>query len=449
MEHSGGYFISVWQTQNRIGGRVQSSTSFLRIALDQWTVRNSHGWFFLPTVCWGTHQVHTMHLKVHLQSPWLVRACKSCGRSTRLTLPFMAMSTIMNELALSMRWISKHHTLHHQFLQFIHCIYGKIHDFQTWSRCFILVKACVGSWKLAYQSIVWWATSNGVCESVKFEMFDDLLEKKCYHCSHLWVSMSTHSSIGNAVDLNLMPRKGHSNHLCFYWLGFSMQNQCISNEKDHYSGTYNATIHIVAGGAGAHLSAFTTIETQWSLVQDFDHGFTKLTAFNRSSLLFEYKRSSDGLVYDQFTITREYKDVLGCDNTNLQQFCPPKTLATWFWPASPAIIFGLWFTWFRLPCNKVGFFDSHGQQMIILSRFDLSGWIGSMATYNGRLWILHIVTKLQTSCCTMFGTKHCAVCLVQTNGKLFDTNLVGCCTHLHCWWVGTTLVWEPLSPCHP
>ncbi|CAM6015305.1 unnamed protein product [Sphagnum balticum] len=106
------------------------------------------------------------------------------------------------------------------------------------------------------------------------------------------------------------------------------ENQCISNEKDHYSGTYNATIHIVAGGAGAHLSAFTTIETQWSLVQDFDHGFTKLTAFNRSSLLFEYKRSSDGLVYDQFTITREYKDVLGCDDTNLQQFCPPKTLAT-------------------------------------------------------------------------------------------------------------------------
>lgn len=48
-----------------------------------------------------------------------------------------------------------------------------------------------------------------------------------------------------------------------------------------------------------------------------------------------------------------------------------------------------------------------------------------MATYNGRLRVLHIVTKLQTSCCTMFGTKHCAVCLVQTNGKLFDTNLVG------------------------
>jgi hypothetical protein len=39
--------------------------------------------------------------------------------------------------------------------------------------------------------------------------------------------------------------------------------------------------------------------------------------------------------------------------------------------------------------------------MIILSRFDLSDWIGSMATYNFRLWILHIVTKLQTSCCTM------------------------------------------------
>jgi hypothetical protein len=49
--------------------------------------------------------------------------------------------------------------------------------------------------------------------------------------------------------------------------------------------------------------------------------FTKLTAFNHSSLLFEYKRSSDGKVYDSFTIQRDYRDVLGCDS------CFPTTLA--------------------------------------------------------------------------------------------------------------------------
>jgi hypothetical protein len=61
----------------------------------------------------------------------------------------------------------------------------------------------------------------------------------------------------------------------------------------------------------------------------------------------------------------------------LQQLCPPKTLATWFWPAFPAIIFGLWFTGFRLPWNKVGYFDSHGQQMIIFIKvwFIRLNWI--------------------------------------------------------------------------
>ena len=39
----------------------------------------------------------------------------------------------------------------------------------------------------------------------------------------------------------------------------------------------------------------------------------KLTTFNHSTLVFEYKKSSEGKVYDKFWITREYKDILGCD----------------------------------------------------------------------------------------------------------------------------------------
>ncbi|KAE9610137.1 putative phosphodiesterase I [Lupinus albus] len=51
---------------------------------------------------------------------------------------------------------------------------------------------------------------------------------------------------------------------------------------------------------------------KWSLYRDYDFGFVKLTAFDHSSLLFEYKKSSDRKVYDSFTISRNYKDVLAC-----------------------------------------------------------------------------------------------------------------------------------------
>ncbi|KAJ6764219.1 PURPLE ACID PHOSPHATASE-RELATED [Salix koriyanagi] len=71
------------------------------------------------------------------------------------------------------------------------------------------------------------------------------------------------------------------------------QNQCVSKEKHHYSGTVNGTIHVVV-------------------------------AFDHSSLLFEYKKSSDGKVYDSFTISRDYRDVLAC----VHDSCPATTLAT-------------------------------------------------------------------------------------------------------------------------
>ncbi|KAK8952684.1 putative inactive purple acid phosphatase 24 [Platanthera guangdongensis] len=102
------------------------------------------------------------------------------------------------------------------------------------------------------------------------------------------------------------------------------QSQCVNDEESHYAGTMNGTIHIVVGGGGSHLSNFSSVETAWSLYKDYDYGFGKLTAFNHSFLLFEYKKSSDGRVYDSFTITREYKDVLSC----VHDSCSPTTLAT-------------------------------------------------------------------------------------------------------------------------
>ncbi|KAG1330920.1 putative inactive purple acid phosphatase 27 [Cocos nucifera] len=102
------------------------------------------------------------------------------------------------------------------------------------------------------------------------------------------------------------------------------QNQCVNKEKSHYSGTVNGTIHVVVGGGGSHLSEFANIVPNWSLYRDYHYGFVKLTAFNHSSLLFEYKRSSDGKVYDFFTISRDYKDVLAC----VHDSCSPKTLAS-------------------------------------------------------------------------------------------------------------------------
>ncbi|XP_020276457.1 probable inactive purple acid phosphatase 27 [Asparagus officinalis] len=102
------------------------------------------------------------------------------------------------------------------------------------------------------------------------------------------------------------------------------ENQCVSTEKSHYTGTMNGTIHVVAGGGGSHLSDFTTLQTRWSLYRDSNYGFVKLTAFNHSSLLFEYKRSNDGKVHDSFTISRDYRDVLAC----VHDSCSPTTMAS-------------------------------------------------------------------------------------------------------------------------
>lgn len=67
------------------------------------------------------------------------------------------------------------------------------------------------------------------------------------------------------------------------------------NEKNSYKGTLNGTIHVVAGGGGAGLVNFTSLQTKWSIFKDYDYGFVKMTAFDHSNLLFEYKKSRDGI----------------------------------------------------------------------------------------------------------------------------------------------------------
>ncbi|XP_031273796.1 probable inactive purple acid phosphatase 1 isoform X2 [Pistacia vera] len=102
------------------------------------------------------------------------------------------------------------------------------------------------------------------------------------------------------------------------------QHICTNEEKHYYKGTLNGTIHVVAGGGGASLSEFTTLQTAWSLYKDYDYGFVKLTAFDHSNLLFEYKKSRDGKVYDSFRISRDYRDILACTVDS----CPSTTLAS-------------------------------------------------------------------------------------------------------------------------
>lgn len=102
-----------------------------------------------------------------------------------------------------------------------------------------------------------------------------------------------------------------------------MQNVCVTKASDHYTGAFTATTHVVVGGGGASLAEYTTVRARWSHAQDLDYGFAKLTAFNHTTLLFEYKKSRDGSVHDHFTISRDYRDILACGIDN----CPETTLA--------------------------------------------------------------------------------------------------------------------------
>ncbi|KAK8923706.1 putative inactive purple acid phosphatase 1 [Platanthera zijinensis] len=102
------------------------------------------------------------------------------------------------------------------------------------------------------------------------------------------------------------------------------QNTCLQNASNHYHGIFKATTHVVVGGGGAGLADFSPFKARWSHFRDRDFGFVKLTAFNHSNLLFEYKKSRDDNVYDHFAITRDYPDLLACSFDS----CPRTTSAS-------------------------------------------------------------------------------------------------------------------------
>ncbi|KAF8020832.1 hypothetical protein BT93_G1301 [Corymbia citriodora subsp. variegata] len=121
------------------------------------------------------------------------------------------------------------------------------------------------------------------------------------------------------VDIAIYGHVHHYERTCPIY-----QNICTNEQNNYYKGALNGTIHVVAGGGGANLNPFTPIQTKWSLFKDHDYGFVKLTALDHSNLLFEYKKSSDGKVYDSFRISRDYREILACTVDS----CPSMTLAS-------------------------------------------------------------------------------------------------------------------------
>ncbi|KAJ0950557.1 putative phosphodiesterase I [Helianthus annuus] len=194
------------------------------------------------------------------------------------------------------------------------CIADSEHDWREGSEQYAWIEKCLASvdrkkqpWLifsahrvLGYSSNSWYAQEGSFEEPMGRE-----------HLQKLWQKYK--------VDIAFYGHVHNYERTCPIY-----QNQCVNPERYSYSGTVNGTIHVVVGGGGSHLSDFTEIDTVWSLYKDHDWGFAKLTAFNHSSLLFEYKKSRDGLVYDNFTISRDYRDVLAC----VHDGCEPTTLAS-------------------------------------------------------------------------------------------------------------------------
>ncbi|KAM6570303.1 hypothetical protein CsatB_018288 [Cannabis sativa] len=193
------------------------------------------------------------------------------------------------------------------------CVADSEHDWRAGSEQYKWIEKCLASadrrkqpWLifiahrvLGYSSNAWYAQQGSFAEP---EGRDDLQK--------LWQRYK--------VDIAFFGHVHNYERICPIY-----QNQCVNDEKSHYSGVVNGTIHVVTGGGGKSLAKFSSLTPTWSVFRDYDWGFVKLTAFNHSSLLFEYKKSRDGEVYDSFTIYREYKDVLAC----VHDGCEPTTLA--------------------------------------------------------------------------------------------------------------------------
>ncbi|XP_020586954.1 nucleotide pyrophosphatase/phosphodiesterase [Phalaenopsis equestris] len=200
------------------------------------------------------------------------------------------------------------------FGTFRFCIADTEHDWRRGTAQYEFIEHCLSTadrqkqpWLifaahrvLGYSSDFWYAKEGTFAEPMGRESLE-----------HLWQKYR--------VDIAFFGHVHNYERTCPIY-----QSQCVNNEKSNYIGTMNGTIHVVVGGGGSHLSEFSSVETAWSLYKDYDYGFVKLTAHNHSSLLLEYKKSSDGRVYDSFTISRDYRDVLACVHGS----CSPTTLAS-------------------------------------------------------------------------------------------------------------------------
>lgn len=194
------------------------------------------------------------------------------------------------------------------------CIADTEHDWREGSEQYRFIESCLASadrqkqpWLifiahrvLGYSSDYWYSLEGSFEEPMGRESLQRLWQK-------------------HKVDMAFFGHVHNYERTCPIY-----QGQCVKPGKSNYSGTVNGTIHVVAGGGGSHLSKFSQVNTSWSLYKDNDYGFVKLTAFNHSSLLFEYKKSRDGNVYDSFTISRDYRDVLAC----VHDGCESTTLAS-------------------------------------------------------------------------------------------------------------------------
>ncbi|KAF4395110.1 hypothetical protein G4B88_017980 [Cannabis sativa] len=187
------------------------------------------------------------------------------------------------------------------------CVADSEHDWRAGSEQYAWIEKCLASadrrkqpWLifiahrvLGYSSNYWYGQEGSFSEP---EGRDDLQK--------LWQKYK--------VDIAFFGHVHNYERICPIY-----QNQCVNDEKSHFSGVVNGTIHVVTGGGGKSLAKFSSLSPVWSVYRDYDWGFVKLTAFNHSSLLFEYKKSRDGEVYDSFTVYREYKDVLACVHDNI------------------------------------------------------------------------------------------------------------------------------------
>lgn len=182
------------------------------------------------------------------------------------------------------------------------CIADTEHDWREGTEQYAFIEHCLASadrqkqpWLiflahrvLGYSSSAWYAIEGTSAEPMGRESLQKLWQKY-------------------KVDIAVFGHVHNYERTCPVY-----QNICTNKETNYYNGTFSGTIHVVAGGAGASLSGFSNIETQWSIYRDYDHGFIKLTALDHSNLLFEYKKSRNGNVYDSFRISRNYKDILAC-----------------------------------------------------------------------------------------------------------------------------------------